>query len=228
MWEEVAEVQGWGRLIPVGESGDKKIEAQVTRPGVPWGCHVRACVQRLVGMGKRPEGKKARVLGSLWRSSGWDSELSLLSDWVEFLVRELKSLSHTHTLKSLSLSLSHTHTHTHTAKTPNQQMVKLIKLEGVAVFLRSPNVSAQLCLTLCNPMDCSLPASSVLGVSQVAISSSKGSFWLRDWTRVSCIGRRILYHWATCEAFFHLPVALSLPPFSLAQRLLPTQFVGFS
>ena len=43
----------------------------------------------------------------------------------------------------------------------------------------------------------------------VAISSSRGileiespvqSSWPRDWTHVSCIGRRILYHWATREA----------------------------
>ena len=27
-----------------------------------------------------------------------------------------------------------------------------------------------------------------------------GTSWLRDWTSVSCIGRRILYHWATREA----------------------------
>ena len=26
-----------------------------------------------------------------------------------------------------------------------------------------------------------------------------GSFWIRDWTRVPCIGRQILYHWATGE-----------------------------
>ena len=58
-------------------------------------------------------------------------------------------------------------------------------------------------------MDCNLPGSSVYGISQarilerVAISSSRGSFWLRGWTCVygiSCIGRRILYHWATWEA----------------------------
>ena len=36
----------------------------------------------------------------------------------------------------------------------------------------------------------------------VAISSSRGSSWPRDWTHVSCvfcIGRWILYHWATWE-----------------------------
>ena len=31
----------------------------------------------------------------------------------------------------------------------------------------------------------------------VAIFSSRGSFWSRDWTCVSCTGRQILYHWAT-------------------------------
>ena len=59
---------------------------------------------------------------------------------------------------------------------------------------------AQLCLTLCNPMDCSMPSSSVCGTSQarilewVAISFSRGSFWPRDQTRVSYVGRQILYH----------------------------------
>ena len=34
----------------------------------------------------------------------------------------------------------------------------------------------------------------------VAISYSRWSFWSRDQTWVSCIGRWILYHWATREA----------------------------
>ena len=33
----------------------------------------------------------------------------------------------------------------------------------------------------------------------VAISFSTGSSWFRDRTHVSCIGRQILYHWATWE-----------------------------
>ena len=51
----------------------------------------------------------------------------------------------------------------------------------------------QLCPTLCYPIVCSLPSSSVLGIFQarilekVAISSSKGSSWPRDWTLISCI-----------------------------------------
>ena len=55
-------------------------------------------------------------------------------------------------------------------------------------------------------MDCSPPGSSVHGIFQerilewVAISFSNGSSWPRDQTRVSCIGRWILYHYANREA----------------------------
>ena len=58
---------------------------------------------------------------------------------------------------------------------------------------------AQSCPTLCDPMDCSLPGSSVPGILQarilegVAIPFSRRSFWPRDWTQVSCIAGRILY-----------------------------------
>ena len=57
------------------------------------------------------------------------------------------------------------------------------------------------CPTLYDTLDCSLPGSSVHGISQarilewVATSFPRGSSQLRDWTRVSgvsCIGRRIL------------------------------------
>ena len=33
------------------------------------------------------------------------------------------------------------------------------------------------------------------------LSGSEGSSWVRNWTQVVCIGRRILYHWATREVF---------------------------
>ena len=52
---------------------------------------------------------------------------------------------------------------------------------------------AQSCLTLCDPMDCSLPGASVHGIFQagipkwVAISFSRRSSRPRDWTRVSHI-----------------------------------------
>ena len=60
--------------------------------------------------------------------------------------------------------------------------------------------------TLCIPMNCSPPGSSVHGILQarilewVAIFYSRGSFQPRDKTRVSCIGIRILHHWTTWEA----------------------------
>ena len=56
----------------------------------------------------------------------------------------------------------------------------------------------QLCPTLCDPMDCSLPGSFVHAISQartlewVTISSSTGSSWPRGQTPVSC-GLGILY-----------------------------------
>ena len=57
-----------------------------------------------------------------------------------------------------------------------------------------------------DPMDCSPPVSAVHEIFQsrilgwVAISFSRGSSRLMDWTHISCIGRWILYHWATREA----------------------------
>ena len=60
---------------------------------------------------------------------------------------------------------------------------------------------AQSCLTLCNPMDCSRPGSSIHGILQarilewVAMPSSRGCFQSGDRTSVSsvsCIGRQVL------------------------------------
>ena len=63
---------------------------------------------------------------------------------------------------------------------------------------------AQSCLTLCDPMDCSPPGSSVHGILQariLAIPFSRGSFWLRDWTWVSCIVGSFFTGWATRESY---------------------------
>ena len=57
-------------------------------------------------------------------------------------------------------------------------------------------VHAQSCPTLCDPINCSLPGSSVHGIfqakilEQLATSYSQGSSWPRDRTCVSCI-----LHW---------------------------------
>ena len=64
---------------------------------------------------------------------------------------------------------------------------------------------AQSCLTVCNPMDCSLPDSSVHGILQarilewVAIPSSRWSSQLRDWTQVSYFTGRFFIIWAIRE-----------------------------
>ena len=56
----------------------------------------------------------------------------------------------------------------------------------------------QSCLILCDPMDCSLPGSSVRWISQarvlewVAISFSRVSSQPRDWTQVCCTAGRLL------------------------------------
>ena len=62
------------------------------------------------------------------------------------------------------------------------------------------------CLTLCDPMNCSPPGSSVHGILQarklewVAIPFSRGSSWPRDWTQVSLSAGGFLTSWATREA----------------------------
>ena len=64
----------------------------------------------------------------------------------------------------------------------------------------------KLCLTLCDPVNCSPPGSSVHRISQArilewaAISFSRGSSLLKDQTCISYIGRWILYHWGTRKA----------------------------
>ena len=65
---------------------------------------------------------------------------------------------------------------------------------------------AQLCLTLCNPMNCSCPGSSAHGILQarilewVAMPSSRGSSQPRNQTWVSCITGGFFTVWATRKA----------------------------
>ena len=106
--------------------------------------------------------------------------------------------------------------------------------------------SLQLCLNLCDPVDCSPPGCSVHGILQarvlewVAISFSRGSSRPRDRTPISyifCIGRQLLYHWRhlggpsweTLVCNFLSCFAMSLwgfrikimPPCPLATRSVP-------
>ena len=72
---------------------------------------------------------------------------------------------------------------------------------------RKESEVAQLCPTLCNLMDCSLPRSSVHGIFQarvlewVAVSFSRGSSRSRHWTQVSHIAGKRFTVWATTEVF---------------------------
>ena len=62
---------------------------------------------------------------------------------------------------------------------------------------------AQLCPSICNPVDCSPPGFSVHEILQarvlewVAIPFSRASSWPRDWTPVSCIAGKCSTTWAT-------------------------------
>ena len=71
---------------------------------------------------------------------------------------------------------------------PSARRIKIwVKTYGGGVLV------AKLCLTLCDPMYCSLPVSSVHRTSQarilewVAISFSRGSSWPSNRTQVSCL-----------------------------------------
>ena len=93
----------------------------------------------------------------------------------------------------------------------NKKLTHLSAL--LLVYVRMACVHAgsvlQSCSTLCNPIDCSPPGSSVRGILEagilewVAMSFSRGSSWYRDRTHVSClscVGRWILFiSWATWE-----------------------------
>ena len=79
---------------------------------------------------------------------------------------------------------------------PRNKCLLISRLQSPSVVILVTKVT-QSCPTLCDPMDCSPPGSSVHGILQarvlegVAISFSRGSSQPRDRTRVSCIpGRR--------------------------------------
>ena len=103
--------------------------------------------------------------------------------------------------------------------------------EKINQYVESESEVAQSRLTLCDPMDCSPPGSSLHGILQarvlewVAISFSRGSSWPRDRTWVSRIPGRRFNLWATREAsnveyllnvFFPLYICLHLHGDSLS------------
>ena len=75
------------------------------------------------------------------------------------------------------------------------------------LFKESESEIAQSCPTLCDPMDCGLPDSSIHGIFQatvlewVTISFSRGSSQPRDRTQVSRIAGRRFTLWANGQIF---------------------------
>ena len=75
--------------------------------------------------------------------------------------------------------------------------------EQIAVMVKSEMLVA--CLPLCDPMDCSLPGSSVHEILQarilewVAIPISRGSSWPRDQTWVSHTAGRFFTIWVPSD-----------------------------
>ena len=101
-------------------------------------------------------------------------------------MQALTCLSIQQTIPEISVSMTH-----------SLQVRKRSTL--LAVVSRFPKVKvlvAQLCPTLCDPMDCSLPGSSVHGIFQarilewVAIPFSRRSSQPRNQTQVSCVAGR--------------------------------------
>ena len=87
-------------------------------------------------------------------------------------------------------------------KTVSPRTAKLGK-----IYVKSGCCSvAQSCPALCDPIDSSPPGSSAHGIFQarilewIAMPSSRGPSCAGVWTCISCIGRRILYHWVTRES----------------------------
>ena len=100
---------------------------------------------------------------------------------------------------------------------------KKLALGEVSVYHSALCVRAELlqpCPTLCNPVDCSPPGFSVHGILQarilewVAMPSSRGSSWPRDWTHFSCVA---------CIAGKFITAEPPRKPFSLiTDSILPT------
>ena len=89
---------------------------------------------------------------------------------------------------------------------------------------------AQVCLTLCDSMDCSPPGSSVHGFLQArilewaAISFPRGSSWPRDRAPVSCTAGRFFAIWATREALDIHQRTLVVLPSSHTPASFPSSF----
>ena len=110
-------------------------------------------------------------------------------------------------------------------------VICFLKTEFLLVLMKSEKaLVAQLCPTLCNPMDSSSPSSSVHGILQarilewVAVPCSRGSSQPRDSTRVSQIASRSAPSEPQWKPNFNqISLDLSyLPSFQVFNKLSPS------
>ena len=96
---------------------------------------------------------------------------------------------------------------------------------------------AQPCLTLWDPIDCSLPGSSVHGIFQarplewIGIPFSRGSSWLWNWIQVSHIVGRFFTVWAVAPKRMFMKTILSNPvskSFSESKRVNGMKLLAIS
>ena len=93
---------------------------------------------------------------------------------------------------------------------------------------------AQVCPTLCDPVNCSPPGSSAYGIfqgrilGQVASSLSRASSWPRDWNHVSwlsCFAGRFFTIWAIREARGEKRPFVFLKAFNIYSCLVYSEYV---
>ena len=127
------------------------------------------------------------------RAKSW---LGLFEPKVSFLTTTIDDLSIIIVIMIIIIIIS-------SSSFENTDILFIIFIEHLIPLLSVCVLSLQLCPTLCDPMDCSPPGSSVHGILQtrrlewVAMPSSRGSSRDRDRTpisSISCIGRQVLYH----------------------------------
>ena len=105
-----------------------------------------------------------------------------------------------------------------------QSSWEILTFLNSAMRYKEESEVVQAFLTLCNPMDCSLPDFSVHGIFQarilewVTIFFSRRTSQPRDRTHTfcaSCINKQILHHWATTWLIrvYSLPINMYLLPF---------------
>ena len=133
-------------------------------------------------------------------NAGDSGDVSLISRWEDLLQKEMAPHS-----SILAWKIP---------RTEEPGRLQSMRSQGV----RHDSVTEHACMD-CSPLD-----SLVHGISQarilewVAIAYSTGSSWPRDWTQVSCIGRQVLYHWATREV---QPLLLDVTIWSKVKILPP-------